>query len=303
MSQTNDNLFAALSGAMAEAVAKGAAATVMVDARRRRPASGIGISESLVLTADHVVEREEEIRIYLADGSERSAALSGRDPGSDLAVLRVDGAGLVKATRAENEARLGQFALAIGRPSIEGAQASLGIISAIGGSVRTGRGSLLEGYIRSDAIPYPGFSGGPLVDSAGDVLGINTPGLWQGGSVTIPARVAWAIGETLATDGKVKRGYLGIRSQPVELPAALRQAVGREQKGGLLVVGVEADGPAGQSGLLMGDILVSLAGAPVNDPDELATHLVGSVVGKPATVEVLRGGQPLELTVKIGERK
>ncbi len=303
MSGSKDNLFSAMSEAMADAAAKAAGVTVLVDARRRRPASGIGFAENLILTADHVVEREEEIRIVLADGSERSASLAGRDPGSDLAVLRLEGSDLVSANRASNEARLGQIVLAIGRPGPEGAQASLGIVSAIGGPIRTGRGGLLERYLRTDAIPYPGFSGGPLVDSAGDVLGINTSGLWQGSSLTIPANLAWSLGETLAVHGRVKRGFLGIRSQPVELPLAQRQALGREQDSGLLLVGVETDGPAGKSGLLIGDILVGLAGAPVSDPDDLAAQLVGSIVGNPVAVEVLRGGQPLTLTVIIGERK
>ena len=303
MSQPYDNPLIAFSDAMADAVAKAGAATVLVDARRRHPASGIGYAPGLVLTADHVVERDDEVRVVLPDGSESGASVAGRDPGNDLALLRLDGAGLVTAERAVQEARVGQIALALGRPNLEGIQASLGVVSAIGGPVRTGRGGLLERYLRTDTIPYPGFSGGPLVDAAGRLLGINTSGLWQGGSLTIPASLAWSVAETLAQHGRVRRGFLGVRSQPVPIPAAQRQALGRDQATGLLLVGVEEDGPAARGGLLVGDILVGLAGQPVTDPDELLAQLVGSIIGQASPVQVLRGGQPLTLQVIISERK
>src|SRR5690554_905698 len=168
---------AALSEAMADAVELGGAATVLVDARRRFPASGIVYASDLILTADHVVQRDDDIRVGLPDGSRVAAQLVGRDPGSDLALLRVEGGGLSPAQAADHAARIGQLVLALGRPSDEGVQASLGVISARGGPVRTGRGGLLESYIRTDAIPYPGFSGGPLINVAGQVLGLNTSGL------------------------------------------------------------------------------------------------------------------------------
>ena len=303
MSQPYDNPLIAFSDAMADAVARAGAATVLVDARRRHPASGIGYAPGLVLTADHVVERDDEIRVVLPDGSESGAGVAGRDPGNDLALLRLDGAGLVTAERAVQEARVGQIALALGRPNLEGIQASLGVVSAIGGPVRTGRGGLLERYLRTDTIPYPGFSGGPLVDAAGRLLGINTSGLWQGGSLTIPASLAWSVAETLAQHGRVRRGFLGVRSQPVPIPASQRQALGRDQATGLLLVGVEEDGPAARGGLLVGDILVGLAGQPVTDPDELLAQLVGSIIGQASPVQVLRGGQPLTQQVIISERK
>jgi S1-C subfamily serine protease len=297
------NPLVALSNAMAEAVERAGAFTVMVEARRRMPASGIAYRAELVLTADHVVEREEEIRILLPDGSQRSASLAGRDPGSDLALLRLEGGGLLPAEPAAGPARLGQLALAIGRPSAEGLQASLGVVSAIGGPVRTGRGSLLEGYIRTDTIPYPGFSGGPLIDASGRLLGLNTSGLAQGVSLAIPVALAWQTAQALAQHGHVRRGFLGVRSQPVPLALAQRQALNRGQDTGLLLVGVEEDGPAAQSGLLVGDILVGLAGEPISDPDQLLSRLVGELVGKSTPVEVLRGGQLLTIAVKIGERK
>jgi S1-C subfamily serine protease len=193
--------------------------------------------------------------------------------------------------------------LALGRPSSEGIQASLGVVSAVGGPVRTGHGGLLERYIRTDAIPYPGFSGGPLVDSAGRVLGMNTSGLARGASLVIPAGLAWQIAGSLAKHGSVRRGYLGVRSQPVEIPPAQQQALGRQQETGLLLVGVERDSPAAAGGLMVGDILTGIAGGSVSDPDELLSRLAGDLVGQPTPVEVLRGGQLATITVTIGERK
>jgi len=297
------NPLVALSNAMAAAVENAGAFTVMVDARRRMPASGIAYAADLVLTADHVVERDDDIHILLPNGDNVSASVAGRDPGDDLALLRLKDKSLVAAQPAAQPASLGQIVLAVGRPSGEGLQASLGVVSAIGGPVRTGRGSLLEQYFRTDTVPYPGFSGGPLIDAAGLLLGLNSSGIAHGVSLTIPVALAWGIADTLSKNGRISRGYLGIRSQPVEIAAAQRQALGRDQRVGLLLVGVEDDSPASGGGLLVGDILVGLGGDPVDDPDQLLYKLVGEVVGKSTPVEILRGGQLLTVQVKIGERK
>ncbi len=303
MTQTNEiNPLVAFSNAMADAVAKAGGATVMVDARRRLPASGIVFQPDLVLTADHVVERDEDLRIVMPDGSQCSATVTGRDAGTDLAVLRLDKASAQIAEPAQQAARIGQLALALGRPSPDGIQASLGVVSAVGGPVRTGRGGLLENYLRTDTIPYPGFSGGPLVDAGGSVLGLNTSGLSRGMSLTIPASLAWAVAQALADHGSVKRGYLGIRSQPVAIQAAQQQSLGRQQESGLLIVWVEEASPAAKGGLLVGDILVAINGQVLSDPDELLSALVGRLVGQATPVEVLRGGQPQTLTITVGER-
>ena len=303
MKENENNPLMALSEAMAEAVATAGRSTVLVNARRRFPASGVSFAPDLVLTADHVIEREDDITVGLPDGKELSASLAGRDPGSDLAVLRLSQALAAPAEPVSGEERVGQLAIALGRPTPEGIQASLGIISSLGGPVRTGRGGLLERYLTTDATPYPGFSGGPLIDARGRVLGINTSGLVRGTSLAIPASLAWQTGEVLVKQGHIRRGYLGIRSQPVELPAATQKALGRQQLTGLLLVGIEEDSPAATGGLMIGDILVGLAGKPIADPDELLTKLTGSLVSNPTQVEVLRGGQPLSVTVMVGDRK
>src|SRR3990172_2171968 len=249
----------ALSEAMVAAVEAAGAATLLVNARRRLPASGIAYAPDLVLTADHVVERDDEITVMLPDGTEKAASVAGRDPGNDLALLRLSSPAASVATPAAQDARVGQLVLALGRPSAEGIQASLGVVSAIGGPVRTGRGGLLERYLRTDAIPYPGFSGGPLVDTAGRIVGLNTSGLARGASLAIPVSLAWQIAQVLEKHGHIQRGFLGVRSQPVPILPAQQSALGRQQASGLLLVGVESGSPAEGGGLLVGDIIIAIA--------------------------------------------
>jgi S1-C subfamily serine protease len=298
----SNNMLIELSDALADAAEKAGKATVLVNARRRMPASGIAYASDLILTADHIVEREDDIKVILADGTEVLAKVVGRDAGTDLAVLKLERAAATAAEVTKSPARLGQLALVLGRPSPDGIEASLGTVSAIGGPTRTGRGGMLERYIRTDSISYPGFSGGPLVAADGTVLGINTSGLSNGGAITIPADIAWKVAETLVQNGRIKRGYLGIRSQTVEISNAFQQALKREQATGLLIVGVENDSPASKAGFIVGDILVAVAGVPVLHHDELFTRLNGDVAGNSAAIEILRGGQPQTVDVQVGER-
>jgi S1-C subfamily serine protease len=296
------NIFVELSDAMAEAAERAGKSAVMVDARKRMPASGIAISADTVLTADHVIEREEDIKVTLGDGTELIARLLGRDSGSDLAVLKLDKASATPAEVSKTPARVGQFVLAVGRPSTNGIESSFGTVNSIGGPVRTGRGSMLEGYIKTDVVSYPGFSGGPLVNGDGTIFGINTSGFGNGGAITIPAEIAWKIADALVKDGKIKRGYLGIRSQTVDIPADSRKSLKREQTTGLLIVGMESDSPAAKGGLMVGDILVGVAGEPIAHHDELFVHLNGEVVGKSTALDILRGGKLESVKVIVGER-
>jgi S1-C subfamily serine protease len=296
------NLLVELSDAVADAAELAGKSTVLVDARRRFPASGIAFTKDLILSANHVIEREEDIKVILADGSEVTGRLAGRDPETDLAVLRLDKPSASPAEVSQTPPRVGQFVLAIGRPSKNGIESSFGTINSIGGPARTGRGGMLEKFIKTDVVSYPGFSGGPLVNGDGTIFGINTSGFGSGSAITIPADIAWKIGETLAKYGKIKHGYLGIRSQTVNVPADSQKALKRDQETGLLLVGLEADSPAGKAGLMVGDILVSIAGEAVEHHDELFSRLSGDVVGKMVSVEILRGGRVESIKVEIGER-
>lgn len=300
------NVLVDLSNSLAAATEKAGKSTVLVNARRRMPASGIAFAADLILTANHVVEFDEEISVTLPDGSEVPAKLAGRDPGTDLAVLRLDIStgsmtGSMIAAETAPEAMVGQFVLALGRPSAEGIEASLGVISAVNGPVRTPQG-MLDRYYRTDTTPYPGFSGGPLVDAEGKIVGLNTSGFGRGMAITIPASIAWKVAEQLAAHGSVRRGYLGVRSQIVEIPSAAQKALKREQATGLLIIGVETDSPAEKAGLTVGDILVGFEGHPITHHDELFAYLAGDVVGKTSTFEILRGGQPQPVKINVTER-
>jgi len=300
---TNDtSLLRQLSNQMADAVEHIAPSIVLVNGRERQPASGVVYAPELVLTADHVLQ-QEEITIETSDKRKLAAQVVGRDAASDLAVLRVAGLEVEAASASAEDARVGQLIMAVGRTNEEGPMASSGVVSAIGGPLRTGKGALLERYLRTDAIPYPGFSGGALIDMQGHVLGLLTTGLVQNLTLAIPMQNAAAIAETLVRQGHIKRGFLGISSQLVELPAAQRPDGAQEQEYGLLIVKVDENSPAQQGGILLGDILVKLDGHVVRDSEDLQVVLAGDRAGKTVPIEVIRGNKLHTLSVTIGQRQ
>lgn len=285
---------------LADAVERAEKSIVLVNGRERQAASGLVFGKDLVLTAAHVLERDDP-EIETHDGKTLQGKVVAHDPGSDLALIKVDGLGVEPAKVAIEAAKLGQFVLAVGRPSSGQPMASGGIISAIGGPVRTRDGTLLERYLTTDARPYPGFSGGALINASGEVLGIMTSGVLGNTSVAIPAALAWRTAEALSKTGSVKRGYLGIGSQPVELGES--QRAGRDQESGLLVVHVEEDGGAQKAGVLLGDIIVGLDGQVVVDSDSLLALLAGERVGKTVNVDIIRAGELKSFPIAVGERK
>lgn len=289
---------------LAGAVARAGEYVVRVNGRRRQAASGILWSQDgVVVTADHVLEADEGITVGLPDGREVPAQLVGRDPGTDLALLRVQAPGLAGADLADpSSIKVGNLVLAVGRPGEGEPMASIGIISAVTGPWRTWRGGMLEKLIHTDVTLYPGFSGGALVDAAGRVAGLNTSLLARGISAALPVDTVQRVAQAILTQGRVKRGYLGVGTQPVPIPAGLAQGTGLTQKTGLLVVSVEQGGPADKAGLMLGDLLVALAGNRVEDADDLQAQLGGDRVGQATPIRIVRGGQTKELTVTIGER-
>ncbi len=298
---TNTPLLRLLSNQMADAVERIGPALALVNGRPRQPASGVVYGQDLVLTADHVLEREDDLTIQTHDKRTLPAQFVGRDLATDLAVLRVANLGLAAATVSEETARVGQLVLAVGRTVNDGPMASSGVISIIGGPLRTGRGVNLERYIRTDATPYPGFSGGPLIDMQGAVIGILTTGLVNGIALAIPMDIAKNIADTLVKQGYIKRGYLGISSQLVRLPDA--QRAGQTQEHGLLIVKVDENSPAEKGGLMLGDILVALDGHAINDSEDLQILLTGDRVGKAIPIDVIRGNTLQTLQVTVGQRK
>ena len=289
------------SRALADAVEAGGRYTVRVEARRRLPASGVIWSpDGVIVTAHHVVEWDNNITVGLPDGRSVAARLVGRDPATDLAVLRADASGLEAAPLADDEGlRVGHLVLSLGRPG-RTVQATLGIVSALGQAWRTMGGGQIDRYLQTDTAMYPGFSGGPLVDAAGRVLGINSSALLRGISLTVPVATVRRLVETLLAHGHVPRGHLGVKVQPVRLPSAVATRIGQET--GVLLLSVEAGSPAERAGLLLGDTIVALDEQPVRDIDDLMALLSGDRVGSAVPVRVLRGGEVRDLTVTIGDR-
>jgi S1-C subfamily serine protease len=293
-------LLSQLSDELAAAVEKAGRSVVRVNGRARQAASGIVWSaDGVIVTADHVIE-QDEVTIGLPDGRDVTAQIVGRDAGTDLAVLRAQATGLETIGSAEG-AKVGALVLAVARPG-ESVQATLGVVSALGGQVRTWRGGQLDGFVRTDAVLYPGFSGGALVDSSGAALGLSTSHFGQGAGFALPMSTVKRIADQLLAGGRVKRGYLGVTSQPVQLPAAIRQSLQTEQETGLLLLGVEPGGPAEQAGVLIGDVLVGLGGSPLRDTDDLQRALGGDRVGQSQPLRLVRGGESREIAVTIGER-
>ena len=330
------NTLQELSDDMANVIEGAAPSVLRVDARRRLPATGIAWSQELIVTAHHVVESEDHISIGLPDGSRVKASLIGRDPHNDLALLRAD-SGLTPANwAADDSLRVGNLALALGRPG-QNVKATQGIASGLvspadikrrrekfrsmkmeysrgrkrrrrarmeglgdfferGGWLR----GLADGFIQTDVTMYPGFSGGPLLSVEGAVHGMNTSGFSQGVSIAIPvATIRRSVGALLA-DGKIQRGHLGIGVQEARLPDKVAEAL--EQDTGLLIVSVDADSPAAQAELMVGDILTALDQSAIEHVDELQLLLTKLAVGTEVSMGYVRGGEYYDGSVIVGEK-
>ena len=283
---------AALSDELAGAVERAAPFVVAVNGRARIPSSGVLWRPGVVVTAEHSIKRDEDLSVVLPDGRKAPASLAGRDPGTDLAVLRVDGAesaGLDPATGVKT----GNLVLAVGRSPEVGLSATMGVISALGGPWSTWRGGRVDQYIRLDVSLYPGSSGGAVVDTAGRIVGIATSALSRTAGVAIPAATVERVAGELLSKGRIARGYLGVGLQPVQLKTS----------GGLIVLTAEPDGPADRAGVLVGDVLVALDGKPVEDVRDLQSALGSDSVGKTINATLVRGGQKTEIAIRVGERK
>lgn len=291
-----------LSEGLAGAVESAGSGVVRVEGRRRLPASGIVWSaDGVIVTAHHTVEKDENIGIGLPGGKTATAQLAGRDPTTDVAVLRADVKGLHALERVEAAAlRVGNIVLAVGRPG-QTVMATLGIVSALRPNWRTPAGGQLDHYLQTDAVMYPGFSGGALVDAQGRSVGLVSSGLVRGLSLAVPAASLKDIVETLLAHGRVRRGYLGVGAQPARLPGGLATQLGQET--GLLLGSVESGSPADRGGLFMGDTIVALDGQAVKQMDDLLALLSGDRVGKDVPVRIVRGGQMLDVMVTIGEQR
>jgi S1-C subfamily serine protease len=298
LSDTAGGLLASVSDGLAGAVQRAGRSVVAVHGRRRFPASGIAWRDDQVLTASHVLERESDLTITSADGTQHAARLVGRDPGSDVAILAVAGASLQPIERAPaGSLSAGHLVLAVGRPGTPEPIASFGAISSVGGAWRTAQGGLLEAYIRADVALLPGLSGGALVDVSGRAVGMLSAYLAGGDPVGIPTDTLDGLAQRILGGGTLRRAYLGVSTQPVELQQVLRLRLGLQQTSGLMLLGLEPGAPAERGGLLLGDIVLAIGGRVVEDGEALQMALGPQAIDTSTPIRLIRGGDLREIEI------
>lgn len=299
------NTLQGYSDELANMVEKVTRSVVRVEARERIAGSGvIWSSEGAVITADHVIERDDNISVQV-DGTKYDAELAGRDSSTDLALLRIKANNVVAAQIADSKTlKAGNLVFAIGRPWGGEAIVSSGIVSALGkfGRLWGGENQFREGLIHADVTLYPGFSGGPLADASGRVVGINTSAIGRGIALAIPTETVARVAEALLKDGHVKRGFLGIGVQKIPLQASLAQKLSLTQETGLMVLMVESGSNAEQAGFLPGDILVGLNGSTIARLRELNHWLSTTTGGRKVQARLIRGGELKELPIAVDFR-
>ena len=275
-----------LSNQMADIVAAVAPSVIQV-----QNASGVVYARDVVLTNARALGREDGLHIRTHDNRTLDAELHGWDPATGLALLRVSSLDAAPVMTSD-AARVGNLAIAIARSWSNSVTASVGIVSIIGGPLRTGRGRSIDEVIRTTAPMHEGFAGGAFVDMSGKLIGIATAAAIRGLGVIIPASIAWKTAAALLEHGRIRRGYLGVAGQPARI------AEGQ----GLLIADVRADSPASQAGLLVGDVIVAFDGQPVESPEDLLDLLAGDRVGKAVAIKLVRGGASKEVKVTVGDR-
>jgi S1-C subfamily serine protease len=292
-----------LSNALAQATGRAAASTVAIHTEARGSSSGVVWRPGIIVTAEHALRRDEEIHATLPDGRVVSATLVGRDPSTDLAVLKCAEADTAVAEFGDVAAlKPGSVALVVGRTRASGPVAALSIVSLIATERRTWTGASLAPYIRLDVSLQPTAVGGAVIDAQGRAIGIATPRFARFGAIAVPAPTVNAIVDTLLQRGRIPRGYLGVGLQPVRLPDALRQSLQRADKTAAIVLEVEPEGPAHKAGIVIGDIFVSLAGQPVTRLEDVHSQLHGGAIGKPLALKFIRGGAVQEASLVVAER-
>jgi S1-C subfamily serine protease len=254
-------------------------------------------ADGLIVAAHHNLERDEDITIGLPGGETATAQVVGRDPTTDLALLRTSRSGLsVPEWREPDGLKVGHVVLALTRPG-ESVRARLGIVHALGGSWRTGAGASIDRYIESDVSIQEAFSGGLLIDEEGRGIGVDNAGLLHGASVAVPIATLRRVVGALATHGRIRRGRLGIGTTPVRLPAS---PIGPAT--GLVITSVQPDTPAAAAGLLVGDVLLKVDGAPLGGAIDLLPHLEEGRIGSDLRLTIVRGGELREVGVSVAER-
>jgi S1-C subfamily serine protease len=298
-----NSIIETISNEFAAAAEKVGSSVVAVHARRWMPTSGIEWKRGVVVTVHHGVQRDEDIKVLLDGGRAVSAKLAGRDPSTDLAVLRIEeGSSGAPQLGDSTSLKLGHLVLALGRTRRGDLVASSGIIGGISGEWRNRHGGNLDQHIRLDLALYPGFSGGPLLNARGEVIGVNTRGLGHGRAVTVPVATVNRVVEQLLEKGHIARPYLGIAMQPVEVPENMRSKLPAEMRVGLLVMHIENNGPAEKAGVMLGDVLFEVGGKTVEHVDAIQDSLVTAKIGEVLQIRLIRAGGIKAVSVALGER-
>ena len=301
--QKSESTLSELSSQLAAAVETAANSIVAIHARRRIPSSGIVWRDGIIVSASHTVRREDDAPITLPNGDSVEAKIAGRDSATDLIALRVE-TDVTKhiAPRADpSSLRVGSLVLAVGRPG-RNASASFGIVSAVGEGWRTWQGARIERVLRLDLSVYDGFSGGALVDASGAVLGLNNSALARGTPMALPVAAVDRVVDELLERGHVRRPFIGVAVQPVELSAALVKQHKLAADAGLLVVSIADSSPADKAGMILGDVLLEADGQPLGRPDDLLDALSSVASGSALTLKFLRGGVVKSAAVTPADR-
>ena len=294
----------ALSINLAHVVEQVSLSVVAVNARRHFSSSGVYWREAIIVTAAHTVRRADDISVILASGRTVPATVAGVDSSTDLALLKIDSAELSPPLFGDaSQLKVGHLILAVGRGAQRGLNAALGIVGVLSGAWRTWRGGLLDQFIGLDLTLHPGAAGGPLIDSHGRVVGINTLGLSRRMALTIPVSTVNRVVTHILEKGHMGFGYLGLGMRPVPLPENLKSQLNLSADSGLIVVSMESNGPGDKAGVLFGDVIVALEGRAMTDIRDLQAFLEPESVGRTIPVLIIRGGKTIEVNVTIGERR
>ena len=293
----SDSFAQQLSNDLAGAASRTASSLVLLRGRRRRAASGTVIGPQSFLVSDHLLDGDDDVRARTSNG-EVTARVVGRDAGTDLALLHVEGGTLSPVAFASDAVRVGDIVLATGR-TWTGLVAHPGFVTHLSGPHQVSPGFRLEQAIHTSLEPFSGFSGGALVNVRGEVVGISTSALDRGRGLAVPARDVSRVVDSLRRHGRLRRGYLGISSLPVALPERQRQGSGER---GLLVTSIAPGSPADNAQVLVGDVILAIDETAAVRPDDLSAYLSADRVGQRAALRVLRGASPVQLDVTIGER-
>ena len=301
---TERSTWSKLSEEIVGAVERAGKSVVALESRRRHSSSGIVLRPYIVVTAAHTIRGERESTVIVEGGRSVSANLAGRDPTTDLAVLRLStSSDLPNAPVAESaDIRVGSLVVAVARSRRGNLVASSGILSGVMGAWRTWHGAEIDRFIRPDLTMYPGFSGGALIDSSGLVLGINTTGVRRGTCITIPPATVQRVVDELLAKGHIARPYLGLAMQSVRIPESLQSKLNLTNQSGLLVVHVEPNGPAERAGLMVGDIVLGFGELAPEELLEFRQHLHKQNIGGTVNVSIIRGGARNSIVVSVGER-